>query len=69
MTCHLETLTLNYCSVRDLGACYLAQALKTNTSLKEVSMYDASIGTVGHIALAEAALQNTTLKVLCLSKN
>ena len=69
MTCRLETLTLNYCSLRDLGACFLAQALKTNVSLKEVGLYDASIGPVGHIALAEAALQNTTLKVLELSEN
>ena len=69
MTCRLEKLTLNYCNLRDLGACFLAQALKTNVSLREVSAYDAKIGGVGHIALAEAALYNTTLKVLNLSKN
>ena len=67
MGCRLETLDLNYCCLGDLGACFLAQALKTNVSLREINLYDAKVGIVGHIALAEAALQNTTLKVLKLS--
>ena len=62
-------MELNYCRLGDLGACFLAQALKTNVSLREIHLICAGIGPIGHIALAEAALQNTTLDILCLREN
>ena len=67
--CRLQSLSLNYCRLGGLGACFLAQALKTNVSLQTINLYDARIDAVGFIALAEAALQNTSLQVLKLSNN
>ena len=69
ISCRLVNLKLSGFRLRDSGARFLAQALKTNVSLRLIDLSNAKIGPVGHINMAEAALLNTTLKVLDLTKN
>jgi len=55
--------------IGDEGAKALAEALKVNTTLKELYLYGCGIGDGGAAALAEALRSNTSLTELGLSGN
>jgi hypothetical protein len=57
------------CTVGDRGACALAEALKTNSSLTVLSLDHNRITDGGGTALAEALTHNTSLRKLLLDGN
>ncbi|KXS11606.1 RNI-like protein [Gonapodya prolifera JEL478] len=65
--CYLQNLSLAACNISDLGLKAMATALKTDESLRFLSLYDnPRISDEGTLALAEAILINKNLESLNL---
>jgi Ran GTPase-activating protein (RanGAP) involved in mRNA processing and transport len=65
----LTRLDLYMNNITQIGAKYLAEALKVNTCLKSLNLFENNIFTAGAIMLAEALLTNNTLDCLDLGGN
>lgn len=68
-TCKLETLILDWNSIRLDGAIDLASSLAVNSSLTHLDLSFNAMGQAGGIAVGVALHDNRTLKVLNLSSN
>ena len=55
--------------IGDAGATQLADALRTNTNVKELNLGDNAIGDAGATQVADALGTNTSVKVLNLDYN
>jgi len=62
--CRLTDLFLFNTSLGDVGASYLANALKSNATMTKLNLCDNGITALGAKHLSEMLLQNKTLKVL-----
>lgn len=65
----LTRLDLYMNNITQIGAKYLADALKVNTCLKSLNLFENNIFNNGAIALAEALLVNNTLECLDIGGN
>jgi hypothetical protein len=66
---HQGDLDLAHCGLGDLGACTLAEALKSNTSIDEVNISQNRITDQGIVPFAKAMEQNSTILRLHLNFN
>ena len=62
----LTVLHLGHCSINEDGACQLAEALKVNSTLRELWIPDNPLGERGAKALVESLAYNTSVKELWL---
>ncbi|CAG8478051.1 9702_t:CDS:2, partial [Racocetra fulgida] len=66
----LESMVLSYCGIGLEGINAIAEALRLNQSLQNLSLYkNSNIGADGHLVLAKALEQNTNLKRVQLDYN
>ena len=63
------TIDLGHTNVGNAGAAAVAEALKTNTAVTQLNLYDSKVGDDGAIALAEMLKTNTALTTLLLFAN
>ena len=61
-------LDLTNCSIGEDGACQLAEALRDNSTLRVLWVWDNPLGERGAKALVESLAHNTSVKILCLPK-
>ena len=57
---------LGSCSIDEDGACQLAEALRANSTLRELSLWDNPLRERGAKALVESLAHNTSVKALTL---
>lgn len=65
----LRALSLAYCDIGDSFAKEVADFLRRNDSLQELSLWSSLIGDESAVAIAEALTANNTLKSLNLMQN
>lgn len=68
-SCSLTRLFIRSTSMGDKGARAIADALETNTSLRELSLTGSNITAVGAASLGRALVENDTLSRLSLAHN
>ena len=59
----LTELYLKHCNIGDDGACELARALKANSTLKELSLWDNPFEERGAMELVESLARNPNLSM------
>ena len=65
-TCSLTELSLFGCNIGEDGACQLARAIRTNSTLKMLVLIDNPLGEEGVKKLVENLAHNTTIEELYL---
>ena len=64
----LTELYMMYCYIHGDGACHLAEALRANSTLRELRLLDNPLGERGAKALVESLAHNTSVKELTLPR-
>jgi SAM-dependent methyltransferase len=64
-----SVLTMGGCQITDESSAALARALRTNSALRELWLFNNQIGDMGGRAFGEALRSNATLTTLCLNGN